>query len=67
MELMESFPWPHNLDQLQHILKELILITRTPYITISEVRQMLDQEASSTPELPPSELDLSKTLEEINY
>lgn len=67
MELMESFPWPHNLDQLQHILKELILITRTPYITISEVRQMLDQEASSTPELPPSELDLSKTLDEINY
>lgn len=69
MELMQSFSWPHNLDQLQHVLKELVIITHTPYITYSSVNQILKQE--QIPCLPQSaptvHLDLNQTLDTINY
>lgn len=69
MELMQSFSWPHNLDQLQHVLKELVVITHTPYITCASVKQILKQEqvtclSQSEPKLS---FDLTQTLDNINY
>lgn len=67
MDLMTSFPWSHNLDQLQHVLKELAVITKTPYITYADVKYMLDQESTPLTSLPSVNLDLTKTLDDINY
>lgn len=66
MEQMTAYRWPNNLDQLQHVLKELVTITETPYISSSDVTAILQQEpgfgAASA-----GEFDLSGTLDEINY
>lgn len=69
MELMQSFPWPHNLDQLQHVLNELVVITNTPYITYANVQQILKQEQSICPfqETSAVHFDLTQTLDAINY
>jgi DNA-binding NtrC family response regulator len=67
MELFTAFPWTHNLDQLQHVLKELAVVTKTPYITYNDVKYFLDQETPTMPSLPSVDLDLSQTLDEINY
>ena len=64
---MTNFSWPHNLDQLQHVLKELIVITQTPYIVYQDVKHMLEQETTPSYGLPSANLDLHQTLDEINY
>lgn len=66
MDLMRSFSWPNNLDQLHHVIKELITITRTAYITYENTQLMLAQEPGTTSSGPISGLDLSGTLDEIN-
>lgn len=66
MDLMTNFPWLRNLDQLRHVLKELVTITHTSYITYDEVKQILNQESS--PVNPAfADLDLTQTLDDINY
>jgi transcriptional regulator with PAS, ATPase and Fis domain len=67
MDLFTAFDWTHNLDQLQHVLKELAVVTKTPYITYNDVKYFLDQETPALPSLPSVDLDLSQTLDEINY
>ncbi len=69
MELLQSFAWPHNLDQLQHVLKELVVITHTPYITCKSVQQVLKQEQNICPfeDMTSVHFDLSQTLDAINY
>ena len=42
MEKMLSYNWPNNLDQLQHVLKELVTITKTPYISCDTVEAILE-------------------------
>ena len=66
MDLMTAFSWPNNLDQLHHIIKELVVITRTPYITYENVKEILDNEPSADPSADISGLDLTGTLNEIN-
>ena len=64
---MTSFPWPHNLDQLLHVLQELMTITHGSYITRADTMQILEQES------PNMSMDLSgifnsnQTLDEITY
>lgn len=67
MDLFTAFSWPHNLDQLQHVLKELAVVTKTPYITCNDVKYFLEQETPPVHSLPSTDLDLTQTLEEINY
>ncbi len=67
MELLQSFPWPHNLDQLQHVLNELVVITNTPYITYQSVKQILKQEQTSCPFQQTSHFNFNQTLDNINY
>lgn len=70
MSLMKEFPWKHNLDQLQRIIKELVVITPTSYISAESVMHILRQEepyipAGSTTSAIP--VDLKQSLDEINY
>lgn len=70
MTLMKEFPWEHNLDQLQRIIKELVVITPTSYISAASVMHIFRQEEPYVPtssfanNLP---IDLKQSLDEINY
>ena len=64
---MTAFPWPRNMAQLQHLLKELAVLTKTPYITAQDTSQMLNQESPTSLFAPHVDLDLNQTLEDINY
>ncbi len=66
MELMTAFSWPNNLDQLQHIIRELVIITKTPYITYDNVKEALEKEPNEITPTESSNLNLTKTLDEIN-
>ncbi len=68
MDLMTVFPWPQNLAQLQHVLQELAVITKTPYITANDVRYLLNQEKHSFSFSDSMvNLDLNRPLDDINY
>lgn len=67
MDLMNSFPWPGNLDQLHHVIKELVVITQTPYITYADTKAILDAEPAISCNDPQTTLNLSATLDEMNY
>jgi len=69
LQLLEDYDWPDNYDQFKRILKELVTMTDTPYISLSSVRSLLHRETSLiyTAEktgAPP--IALNRTLEEIN-
>ncbi len=71
MDLIRTFPWPHNLDQFHRIIRELVTITKTSYITAQSVKLILNQEQPSG-YMPASSqklngLDIHRTLDEINY
>jgi len=67
MDLMHSFPWPGNLDQLHHVIKELVVITQTPYITYTDTKAILDAEPAISGNAPQTTLNLSTTLDEMNH
>lgn len=67
MEQMTAFYWPRNLDQLHHVLQELMTITHGSYITCSDVKQILNQESGNFPVQSVGSLDLGQTLDELTY
>lgn len=70
MDLMKNYSWPHNLDQLRRIIKQLVTITKTSYITEESVGHILKSEDISeykALDVISSELDLKQTLDEITY
>ena len=67
MELMCAFSWPHNLDQLHHVIEELVIITKTPYINCQDVKSILEAEPVQKTSDTCSGFDFSGTLDEMNY
>lgn len=70
MNAMKLFPWESNLSQLKRIIHELMLITTNSYISYEDTMRILRKETSvwSKPDMGLSlGLDLSQSLEEINY
>lgn len=71
MELMKSYQWPHNLDQLKRIIKELVTITKTSYITADNVRYFLDSEMPTEQKMLSDDgmirVDPLQTLDEITF
>lgn len=65
MEEMQNFSWPNNLDQLNNVLKELVIITNKAYINLNDVKEILNKEYSNINS--NNKIDINKTLEEINY
>lgn len=68
LELLQSYPWPHNYNQFKRILNELAVITTGLYIKTKDVEKILRREKreSLPQDTGSSTLDLSRTLEEIN-
>ena len=70
MAIMKDFPWKNNLDQLKRIIKELVVITPTSYISVESVKQLLRREEPYIPAAPADRamsIDLKQSLDEINY
>lgn len=71
LELMKNFAWPQNLNQLQRVLKELMVVTRDSYITKNTTLHLLKDESLSFPETWENTaalmFDLNRTLDDINY
>lgn len=69
-QALQQFPWENNLDQLRRIIRELMLVTNTAFITYENTMRILHQETSiwvSTDEHAQYQFDLSQTLDDINY
>lgn len=67
VRLLQEYSWPHNYNQFCRIMKELVLMAHTPYITASSVSKILLKEEPGPQTAAPSQtgLDLRKILEEI--
>lgn len=72
VQLMQSFPWPHNYSQMKRVLQELATLTPTPVISLETVQEVLKLENTSPVvrvqgELRvPDRFDLNRTLDEMN-
>ncbi|MCP1109760.1 sigma-54-dependent Fis family transcriptional regulator [Ohessyouella blattaphilus] len=59
-----SFPWPGNLRQFKQIIKELVILSQSSYITKEELQRALNEEQIPSVSLASS-FDLSQSLEDI--
>lgn len=64
IEALQAYPWELNIEQLQHVIKQLVLTVDKPYITREDVDAILGAHAAPADEWH-SPLDLSQPLEEI--
>jgi len=46
MEMLMNYDWPENYTQFKRLIRELAVITVTPYITSNSVAILLDKERS---------------------
>lgn len=71
LDLICNFSWPQNLNQFHRVLRELVIITKTSYISADSVRSMLKQETAGNYNNPSfmggTSIDLNQTLDDINY
>lgn len=72
MTLLQSYDWPCNHTQFKRVVSELAVITSAPYISVSDVRTLLDKERASSSwngeqEKEPRQagLDINRSLDEI--
>lgn len=72
MALLQAYDWPCNHTQFKRVVNELAVITSAPYISVSDVRALLEKEkAASAPdavqvrEVPLAGFDTNRTLDEI--
>lgn len=68
LTLLQEYYWPFNYTQFKRVLKELAVITTTPYITTSNVKNILSKERIElgTASLDDHDFHLNRTLDEIN-
>lgn len=64
MELLQSYPWPGNMDQLKRIIRQLTLTAERSYISAESVRQQLLLESPQPMSEAPA-FDTNRTLEEM--
>lgn len=70
MLLIQQYNWPYNHTQFKRVLRELALLTTTPYISTQDVQTLLKKEQASLPNQPIADsigLNLNRSLDEINY
>lgn len=66
MKLLQDFTWTTNIKQLKRVIKELIIITDTFYISEESVNRVLSYENLPKSSSYTQYLDLNKRLDEIN-
>ena len=64
--MLQNYQWPGNYNQFRRIMRDLAIMTDTPYMKASSVSKILLRESPILPSQETSGLDLNRTLEEIN-
>lgn len=64
LELLQSYPWPGNMDQLKRVMRQVTLLADRPYISAESVRSQLLLE-SPPPAASGPVFDTTRTLEEM--
>lgn len=64
LELLQSYPWPGNIDQLKRVIRQLTLLADRPYISAESVCQQLSLESPQSIRTQQN-FDTSRTLEEM--
>jgi len=68
--LLQNFYWEQNLDQLKRVVRELVVVTQTSYISKENTSKLLKKESPvrSMENVPGSALvNLNQPLSDINY
>jgi transcriptional regulator with PAS, ATPase and Fis domain len=62
-----DYDWPENIDEMRRIIRQLVLITETHYISATNVERALSEFASSSaePDQEEFDIDFAQPLEEI--
>lgn len=66
LQLLKSFPWPHNFIHLKQLFREAVLLTDGSLISANTVKDLLQKIPVTSASASTYQLDLNKTLEEIN-
>ena len=64
--MLQNYQWPGNYNQFRRIMRDLAIMTDTPYMKASSVSKILLRESPILPSQETTGLDLNRTLEEIN-
>lgn len=69
LALMQNYRWPQNRAQFKRILRQLVIMTDTPYIHANNVQMLLAQGntliTTNCTVTPGVMLDINRPLEEI--
>jgi len=66
LQLLRGFDWCYNLDQLHRVLRELVLLTDSPYISVNDTESVLRTEAQdASVSYKNDRINLSGTLNSI--
>lgn len=63
MAALKSAPWDFNVEQLQNLIRHLVILTQKPYITLAGVQTQLT--TLQAPKGHALQIKLNKTLDEI--
>ena len=66
LQLLTDFPWKENINQLHRVLRTLISISASPYITADDAKDVLSREAGCVFAGQGAALDSSMTLYDFN-
>ncbi|MBF7095637.1 sigma-54-dependent Fis family transcriptional regulator [Alkalibacter mobilis] len=66
LALLKEFEWSENIDQLKRIIRESVVLASSAYINEETMKKILTDESNRKPVSTIQEIDLSKTLEDIN-
>lgn len=68
-EVLQSYSWPRNDEQLRKTLLQALLLTDTPYISSDDILAVMDQEAWHSKGSPKclNQINFGKSLKDIEY
>lgn len=70
MKMLQMFLWPGNLDQLKRVIRELAIMSDTPYISPKLVNEVLQAESPVSLDVLPdgyAAVNLNQLLHDINH
>ena len=62
---LQNHRWPRNINQLFQLIQELVINSKTSYISDEEVKEKLAASPAKAPPFQNAKIDLNKTLSEI--
>ena len=66
VELLQKHPWPFNFIQFRELVRNAVIMSKSSHISRSTIQMLLSDLQEMGRDHSSNELDLNKTLEEIN-